>query len=154
MGWDKGKRPFMAITPGSNSASGGDADRVSTARIDYEHCSIIQTTTFSSSGVTIGPRGVYALKGSTSAAAANTTTAYYLATPTSGDLIEVDVLYASTSMVIQLRTAASGNTFIGSTATNDAVNFTVSGQSVYLRALSSAQWLFEGTTTLLGASST
>ena len=153
MGFQKSKRPAWTVVPASNSPYGIDTELISTERIDFQRCQVIGSATSngsfgSYSTVGIGPRGTWVLVSTSTVA--STPLTMYLANPTGiGDLLELCCLTASSSAGLVLRTQSSGTIFIGTTSGFDALFFNLPGQSAYLRALSTTQWLFEGSTAQL-----
>jgi len=139
MGYIKTKRPLDVRTPGSSGATAtADGIRGFTARFDLLHYQSIASA--SSAGTTIGPRGLVTLSHASSAGATSPII-MYLASPTSGDVIEISALaIGASSNTISLRTSSSG-TYIGSTGTEDSILFGFPGQSCRLVAASCTRWL-------------
>ncbi len=131
MGWHKDKRGLLAPTLNAN----------------YE-TQYLQGSA-SSAGKTIGPRGTFALYSTSTVA--STPTVCYLGTPKTGDYLEAFCLLASSSAGFVLRTSTSG-TLIGSTSGPDSVFFTYAGQNAQFRALSTALWMYYGSTAYLATS--
>jgi len=105
----------------------------------------------SSAGKTIGPRGAWQLLSTSTVA--STPTVMYLNTPKLGDYLEAYCTLASSSAGIVLRTASSATTISATSASAyDQVAFVYTGQNAAFRALSSAMWLYLGSTNYLGVS--
>jgi len=131
MGFDKDRRPVL------------------TPRVLMQGESYTVLQTFSTVGSVVGPRGAFELRSTSTVA--STPTVMYLATPKLGDYCEVYCGLASSSAGIVLRTASSA-TLLGGTSGPDQVAFTYPGQSAAFRALSSARWLYLGSTNYFGTS--
>lgn len=102
--------------------------------------------TASSAGASIGPRGLYGLYSTSTAAA--TPTVMYLRSPSRlGDTVEAYCKLASSSAGLVLRTTGTGITIGSSSDAYDSIFFAYDGSGVKLVAYSSVNWQQLGAST-------